>query len=125
MEDSVTDQRVLWPDGSTSLPPIDLVNDEPQIRIERLAPGLSRTIGPWQPVRIGHLVELHGPIYTDGKVIAPEDAGFLYGDCRACDSELLVLPHQERGVTWFVIHHRPDCWAFAAMRAGELALDEP
>ena len=33
MTERVTDRRVMWPDGSTSLPPIDLASGDP------LAPG--------------------------------------------------------------------------------------
>lgn len=123
MEDSVTDQRVRWPDGSTSLPPIDLVNGpdpEPEVHIETVAPGLSKiTLRPRLPIRIGHVYgNVLDPgmyIATDGKVFDPGDAGalFINAECSDCDSALVVLPHQEPGRIWYVIEHRRTCPAMA------------
>jgi|SRR5271166_2233763 len=98
---------------------IDLANDEPQVRIETVAPGLSKiTSRPRQPIRVGHVAgSVLDPgmyIATDGKVIPPEEAGWVNGECADCDSALVVLPNQERGVLWFVIEHRRTCPAMAA-----------
>ena len=128
MEDSVTDQRVmwLWPDGSTSLPPIDLANDDPEVRIEQIAPGLSRTISrPRLPIRVGHVLgnvlDEGMFIATDGKVLDPGNADFVFLNCECsdCDSALAVLPNQEPGFMWYVIEHRRTCPAMLAWIADQ------
>ncbi len=88
--------------------------DGPQVRIETVAPGLSKiTSRPRQPIRVGHVLgNVLDPgmyIATDGKVIPPDEAGWIDGECSDCDSGLAVLPNQEPGVLWFVIEHRRTC----------------
>lgn len=124
----VADGWVIWPDGSVSRPPIDLVNDsEPQVTITPLWPGFSRIQMPWRQIRIGHVrgnVTSADRIYTNGKVIEPTDAEYLDAECKCCDSSLAVCPNQEPGRTWFVLEHKHHCPAFAALLAGELIEDE-
>ncbi len=93
---------------------IDLSNDEPEVRIEQIAPGLSRTISKqWLPMRVGHVLGsvLDPDMYiaTDGIVYPPEQGRFLNAECPDCDSALVVLPNNEPGVLWFVIEHRESC----------------
>lgn len=122
MKHIVTDQLVIWPDGSTSLPPIDLTNSgpDPQVEITTVAPGLSRIVSrPRLPIRIGHVLgsvlDRGMFIATDGKVFDPEnaDALFINCECSDCDSALVVLPNQEPGRIWYVIEHRRTCPAMA------------
>lgn len=105
---------------------LDFTNAEPDppVTITPLAPGFSRIKMPWRQIRIGHVrgnVLRAEAIYTTGEVIEPTDAEYLEGDCRACDSSLVVCPNQEPGRTWFVLEHEDRCPAFAAMLAGELS----
>ena len=99
---------------------LDLANDEPQVRIETVAPGLSKiTSRPRQPVRVGHVsgsvLDPGMYIATNGEVFDPEDADavFIDAECSDCDSALAVLPNQERGAIWYVIEHRRTCPAMA------------
>lgn len=106
----VIDLAVAHPEGGYD-------PENPRVSITPLAPGLSRVRSPWQPVRVGHVIDVRAPgsvIYTDGKVIPPQRASFIDAECGDCDSELVVLPHQEPGVTWFVIEHSATCPALAA-----------
>lgn len=93
---------------------IDLANEDPEVRIEQIAPGLSRTISrQWLPIRVGHVLgSVLDPgmvIATDGKVLPPKQGRFIDAECSDCDSALVVLPHNEPGVLWFVIEHRRTC----------------
>lgn len=93
---------------------IDLANEDPEVRIEQIAPGLSRTISrQWLPIRLGHVLgtvlDEGMSIATDGKILPPEQGRFINAECADCDSALVVLPHQEVGVLWFVIEHRRTC----------------
>jgi hypothetical protein len=103
---------------------LDFTNAEPdpgpQVRIDMVAPGLSRVISrPRLPIRIGHVagnvLDPGQVIATNGEVIEPgnADALFLDTECSDCDSALVVLPHQEPGYLWYVTEHRRSCPAFA------------
>ena len=99
---------------------IELANSgpDPQVEITTVAPGMSRIISrPRQPLRIGHVLgTVLDPgmfIATDGKIIPPEEAGWVNGECADCDSALVVLPNNEPGYLWYVIEHRRTCPAMA------------
>lgn len=114
--------RIWFEDGSSASRIIDLANGPDEapgqpVSITPIAPGTSVVRSRRQPVRVGHTAgNVNGAdrIYTDGLVIAPEDAGFINAECPDCDSELAVLPDQEPGCLWFVIEHRATCPALAA-----------
>jgi hypothetical protein len=91
---------------------------EPEIRMDTMAPGLARVLGPKMPIRIGHTVgnvRNSDVIYSNGEIIpASGGAAFIDADCDRCDSALAVCPNQEPGVLWLVIEHDPGCPAVAA-----------
>ena len=109
MEDSVTDQFVLWPDGSTSLPPIDLVNGpDPDGPPEPKMVDL-----PQWPGYIAHCEWPHdGDVMLDPSTVFTPDmpVDLRCGHCVA-DTQIL-LDHQQKLIV-FMINHQPDC-PFAA-----------
>lgn len=108
MEDSVTDRRVIWPDGSTSLPPIDLASPEP----EQVAEGLWR-MELRQPFVLGHTTGFPDcTVLSDGRVFAPGSQPPVTV-CTGCDPAVLVVPGGD--FTWLIADHEPGCDRYAML----------
>jgi hypothetical protein len=115
------DDNWIEVEGGYARSVIDLANPEPEIRLDQVAPGLSRITGRPLPVRIGHTlgnVRDADRICTDG-IVYPAGGGFIDCECADCDSALAVLPNQEPGRLWLVIEHSPTCPVMTAWIAGQ------
>lgn len=111
MTPRITDQRVIWPDGSTSLPPIDLVNGEPGEMGGRdpRAPLTLSTLLVRGQLNIGHTFDAADPdarIYLEEQ---PEPGRVRSPDLR-CDSCVTrsSIAYQA-GMTWVVLEHTRTC----------------
>jgi len=110
MTPRITDQLVLWPDGSTSLPPIDLVNGpDPDGPPEPKMVDL-----PQWPGYVCHVEWPHdsSPVMLDPSTVYTPDlpVDLRCGHCVAGNQ--IYLDHQQRLIL-FLINHQPGC-PFAA-----------
>lgn len=112
MTPMVTDQRVRWPDGSTSLPPIDLVNGGPE-ELGGKDPRAPLTLGTLLvrgSLRVGHTfaaADPDAPIWMEERPVTPDSEWYRDFRCDWCVTKSNIA--YQHGQTWMILEHRRGC----------------